>query len=164
MSWLIVVTGALGGGIVATLLEDSLRRRRAYRTALLLIRAELSRNATWIDQGKQPRARVFADKIFAPGRIRTAAWDANHPALAGRLWRKRHALWAELNAVYTTLEAFSATGEEPPSGLVAELRSLEQRLGAADPTWLEVVVVFLATHGPTKRVGVAIATRLSRHA
>lgn len=109
MNWLLVLTGALGGGIVATLLDDTLRRRRAYRTALLLVRAELSRNATWVEQGKLPQARQFVDKIFAPGRIVTTAWDANHPALASRLWRKRHSLWAELNAVYTTLEVFSAT-------------------------------------------------------
>lgn len=46
--------------------------------------------------------------------------------------------------------------------MVADLRSLEQRLGAADPDWRERTVVFLATHHPTKRLGVAIATWLSR--
>jgi hypothetical protein len=162
VNWLLFVSGAFGGGIVATLLEDAIRRRRAYRTALLLIRAELSRNATWIEQGKAPAAKPHKDKMFAPGRIVTAAWDAHEPALAWRFWRKRHGLWAEVSATYTTLQVFSATGEEPPAAMVADLRTLEDRLGRFDPTWLEQVVVYLATHWGTRRIGVALATRLSR--
>ena len=162
MTWLALVAAALGGGILATLLEDALRRRRAYRTALLLVRFEISRNATWIEQGKSPAGQPHKDKMFAPGRIVTGAWEAQKPALAGRFWTKSHSLWAELNASYTTLEAASATATEPPDDIVPYLRSLEDRLGSFDPTWRELCVVYLATHAGTRWLGVALATRVSR--
>ncbi len=160
MTWLLLISGALGGGIVT----NAVGRRRAYRTAILLIRAELSRNATWVEQGKTHAAMPHKDKMFAPGRIVVSAWETQQPALAWRFWHKSHSLWAELSATYTTLQAFSATGTEPPDHIVGDLRLLEDKLGRFDPTWAERVVVYLATHRGTRRLGVALAARLSGQA
>jgi hypothetical protein len=171
VTWLVVAVSALGGGIIATLLDDAVKRRRAYRTALYLVRIELSFNATLIDKGKnalastqgdEATAAEFKEKIFHVGSISTDRWDVQQPALVTRLSRQSHSLMAELSATYDVLKIFSATGTEPPDDCVADLRSLEKRLGTIDLQWREFIVVFLCEHRITRPIGKPLVLYLTR--
>jgi hypothetical protein len=162
MTWLAIAVAGLGGGVVATLIEDAIRRRRAYRTGLLLVRAELGRNAVWIETAYKPNASAFRDKLLARGQITSRDWEVHRAALAWRLWKKNQPVWAALAAMYDTLEAFSVTGEYPPKEASGELRDLSDRLGKVDPTWLEMSLVFLCSHRLTRLIGVPLARYVTR--
>lgn len=123
----------MGGGIVASLLAEAVRVRRAYRTALLMVRMEVVKNVVWIKQAQSPEAAPFKDQMFEAGWFIDDAWIAHAAALAYRMEAKNLRLWANLAAEYTSLRAISAAGLEPPSRSIDSLEVLRDRLRVFDP-------------------------------
>jgi hypothetical protein len=116
---LALTVAALGGGVVATILNEWLSGRREYDEARLLVMAELA-TMRQIAQNVL-EGRVSRDWFAAAG-LHTAAWETYQVRLVRRL-SKNMAAWGALNGVYATVALFQSN---PAQGDIAGLqRSLD---------------------------------------
>jgi ATP-dependent Lon protease len=106
---LAIVVAALGGGIVASLLESWMSSVRRFETARLLLFGELLGNEA-VSRGVEA----------APGTAlyRHAAWDAYAGVVATRLSLKDETLWNELMNTYRYIGAM-------PGSIIRALRDAE---------------------------------------
>jgi hypothetical protein len=111
---LALVVAALGGGVVATLLNEWLRGRREYDEARLLVMAEL---ATMHQIAQNVLDGRFTKEWVAAG-LHTAAWETYQVRLVRRLSRNM-AAWGALTGVYSSVGLFRAN---PKSADVAGLQ------------------------------------------
>jgi len=119
MDALALTVAALGGGVVATILNEWLRGRREYDGARLLVMAELATMRQLAQNVLD--GRVTRDWFAAAG-LHTAAWETYQIRLVRRL-ATNMATWGALSGVYATVDLFRAN---PAAGDVAGLqRSLD---------------------------------------
>jgi hypothetical protein len=118
---LTLTVAALGGGVVATILNEWLRGRREYDEARLLVMAEL---ATMLQLAQNVRDGGFTRDWFAAAGLHTAAWETYQVRLVRRL-SKNMATWGALTGAYATVALLRAN---PQQGDVA---GLQRNLAAA---------------------------------
>jgi len=115
MDALALTVAALGGGVVATILNEWLRGRREYDEARLLVMAELA-------SMRQIAQNVLDGRLtrewFAAAGLQTAAWETYQVRLVRRL-STNSGMWGNLNGVYATVALFRAN---PGQGDIAGLQ------------------------------------------
>jgi hypothetical protein len=102
MTWVLLVTAAIGGGIVTWLLDQWVTSIRTFETARLLLVAEL----TMISSALALRADLGGD--FA---LPTSTWDSQRHILARPIVCRDRQLWTGLAAVYGSIELAARLGE-----------------------------------------------------
>jgi hypothetical protein len=112
---LTLTVAALGGGVVATILNEWLRGRREYDEARLLVQAELRTMYQLVQNVID--GRITREWLAAAG-LQTAAWETYHVRLVRRLNRDR-ATWGAVTGVYASVALFKAN---PTAGSVAGLQ------------------------------------------
>jgi hypothetical protein len=111
--WLELAVAALGGGIVASILESWGQRLRDYDTARLLIAGEIYGNVISSDHKKK--------EPIAPLSWVTSAWTAYRDKLSTRLLAVDRDTWLTVGAFYAILTADPVLIQEP---LEDEMRDL----------------------------------------
>lgn len=121
-----LIAAALGGGIVASLLESWFARMRAYETARLLVLSDLVAIRALSDALAMPSSYpADVDRVVYP----TGAWRENRGMLATRL-QSKSALFGRLSAMFTMIEAGKPYG--PLQGdFPKNLKELHRELGRA---------------------------------
>jgi len=121
---LTLTVAALGGGVVATLLNEWLRGRREYDEARLLVLAEL---LTMRQLTQNVLAGAFTREWFAAAGLHSAAWETYQIRLVRRFSTDR-AKWGAVNGVYASIALFR---ENPEAGDIAGmLRNLDAAIDA----------------------------------
>jgi hypothetical protein len=116
VNWPLLLTAALGGGVAAWLLDESVTAIREFETARLLVIAEL----TMIE-----RALALRGSVRREVNLPTAAWDANKRALVRSIRRRDAGLLPRLMAIYGAVSVASTLGGVGE----AELRRVLDDLG-----------------------------------
>lgn len=124
-----IIAAALGGGIVASVLESWFARLRAYETARLLVLADLAAIASLSKALTMPSSYpADVERIVYP----TEGWRQNRAYLATRL-QSNPGLFGRLSAIFTVIEAGKPYGplRGPLPDEVGELRRelTRERLG-----------------------------------
>jgi hypothetical protein len=112
---LTLTVAALGGGVVATLLNEWLRGRREYDEARLLVMAEL---ATMLQLSRNVHDGGITLDWFAAAGLQTAAWETYQVRLVRRL-SKNMATWGAVTGVYASVYLLRA---DPHRGDAAGLQ------------------------------------------
>lgn len=99
MDVLTLIVAALGGGVVATILNEWARGRREYDEARLLVMSEL---ATIREVALAVLAGRFTAESLAAGSLSTAAWETYKIRLVRRL-ASDEATWGTLDATYASI-------------------------------------------------------------
>ncbi len=129
MTWAALLAAALGGGIVASLLEAWFANLRAYETARLLVRSELTAMAVMSESLRTTR-EVPAD-LRATVHYPTDAWRANGAKLAMRLERRGGGVFRALSSFYTFIDGFPAQGQPLTGPSAQQLDALRKALATA---------------------------------
>jgi len=106
---LVVIASALGGGIVASLLEAWFRSIREYEAARLLVLSDLIAMRA-ISDGLGTLAEPLSATDIARLRFPTSAWTQGRSRLATRLLRHDSRLFGRLSGFFAVIEG------SPPSG------------------------------------------------
>jgi hypothetical protein len=109
VTWGDAIGGGLVGSLVTVLLTEWIRGHRVYRTAVLVIHAEVLTNVVRMNALLEDAA----SKEQWRGWFKQDAWETHRQEIARRWARKHIDLWAKINAVNPDLEAYSATGNTP---------------------------------------------------
>jgi hypothetical protein len=96
---LALVVAALGGGVVATILNEWLRGRREYEEARLLVQAELLNMHAVANNVVS--GRFTAE--WAAAAIQTGAWETYQVRLVRRLARNK-ATWGAISGLYASVD------------------------------------------------------------
>jgi hypothetical protein len=99
MDAITLIVAALGGGVVATVLNEWARSRREYDEARLLVMSEL---ATMRELALAVLAGRFTSESIAVGGLNTAAWETYKIRLVRRL-ATHVATWGMLDATYASI-------------------------------------------------------------
>jgi hypothetical protein len=129
-----LLASALGGGIVAALLEAWFANVRAYETARLLTLGDLSAMHA-LSRGLSMLTQSLPPADVARLRFPTGAWTENRTRLATRINRRDPGLFGRLSGFFAVIEA------SPPSGpLTGEsLKQLEELRSELTQATLSVV-------------------------
>ena len=143
MSWLILVTAALGGGIVTWALEVWVTSIRNFETARLLLVAELTMIASALQISSQ------IDQVLP---LPTTAWETQRHIVARSIAKQDRRLWAGLNAVYSSIfisSRLGTVGTEELESVLADLRKF--RLGPIRGV-VAYGLAFLWRHDPSAEI------------
>jgi hypothetical protein len=131
---LALTVAALGGGVVATILNEWVRGRREYEEARLLVLGELMSMRQIAQNVLDGR---FTKEWFAAAGLSTAAWETFQFRLVRRLNADR-ATWGALTGLYASIALFQANpGAGDVAGLQRSIDDASARLDALTlrPLW-----------------------------
>ncbi|HEU5279973.1 MAG TPA: hypothetical protein VFU26_13865 [Gaiellaceae bacterium] len=118
MQALALIVAALGGGIVATLLNEWLRGQRDFTEAKFLVLAEL---ATMGSLAQDVQAGRLTREWVAAAGFHTAAWETYQVRLARALSRDL-AAWGRIGGAYVSVGLFRANpGQADMDGMIRTL-------------------------------------------
>jgi hypothetical protein len=140
---LALVVAALGGGVVATILNEWLRGRREYDEARLLVLSEL---ATMHQVAQNVLSGGFTTEWVAAA-LPTAAWQTYQVRLVRRL-SKDMAAWGALTGVYVSVDLLRANpARADVAGLQRSVDDAHARLSGLTlpPLWWPFEKTFTKT-------------------